>query len=282
MVGFGCRCRSPGVGETSGVPLTWFAHQVPVVGMSLARRRWFDSVALCVGSMMPDLMYSFSAYVGIDTHRWPAAFSYGVPLGVLVAVVLRRVVAPVVPVTVVDAGSFRLKSYGALTLRHPGVLTTVVSVTLGIGSHVMLDWFTHPGRPGARWFGYDDVEVTVFGVTEPLAGVFQLVGHSGGSLAGLWLLWFIGHRRLMEQWYGRDAVEGVRGSTGSRNDVAYFWSIVAIGLVVGVMWGWPGERVEQIQRTAVGILIGCIAGGALFRYRVRAARSLAAESSPGA
>ncbi len=264
------------------MPLTWFAHQVPVVGMKLARGRWFDSIALCVGSMMPDLMYSFSAYVGIDTHRWPATFTYGVPLGVVLAVVVRRIVAPAVPRVLPDIGSFRLRSYGVLATRSPAIGVTVASVILGVGSHVTLDWFTHPGRPGPRWFGYDDIDVELFGVTEPLAGVFQLVGHSVGSLIGVWLLWFIGRRRMLETWYGDDTVATVRRDQGRSGDRWIFWSFVVVGLVVGAVWGWPGERIEQIQRVAVGAMLGSIVGSFLIRPRPDDPRGTGGVRRPGA
>ena len=245
------------------VPLTWFAHQVPVVGMKLARRRWFDSVALCVGSMMPDLMYSFSAYLSIDPHRWPAAFVYGIPLGLIVAIALRQVVAPVLPEVLPDVGPFRLRSYGVLAERWPTPVFTVVSMVLGIGSHVAADWFTHPGRPGERWLGYDNLSVTAFGVTEPVAGVLQLIGHSVGSLGAIWLLWYIGSRRLLEEWYGEDRVDAVRARVGSPAQRIRFWALIVLGAVAGAVWGWNGELIEMIQRTAVGALLGCIIAAGL-------------------
>ncbi|MGD9998128.1 MAG: DUF4184 family protein, partial [Ilumatobacteraceae bacterium] len=42
------------------MPFTWFAHQVPAIGVKLARPAWVDATALCVGSMIPDVMYSFN------------------------------------------------------------------------------------------------------------------------------------------------------------------------------------------------------------------------------
>lgn len=269
--------------QTGPMPLTFFAHQLPVVGMKLARRRWFDATALCVGSMMPDLMYSFSAYVGIDTHRWPPAFTYGVPIALLVAVLTRRVLAPVVPRQLPDCGEFRVHSYAVLATRRPALYITFVSVTVGIGSHVGLDWFTHPGRPGVRLLGYDNVDVTLFGVTEPLAGVFQLVGHSFGSLATVALLWWIGRRRLLDEWYGTGAVAEVRHGSPTRSERIVFWIASASGFAAGVIWGWPGERVELIQRTAVSSFVGLVIASVLiqqFRIRENTLRDAVLEQVP--
>lgn len=52
------------------MPLTLFAHQVPTMGLKMARPRWFDGTALCLGSMAPDLGYAVSAYLHVDTHDW--------------------------------------------------------------------------------------------------------------------------------------------------------------------------------------------------------------------
>lgn len=245
------------------MPLTWFAHQVPVLGMKLARPRWFEATALCIGSMTPDIMYAFSGYLRVDTHRLPAAFVLGVPFATVLAIVVRRVLAPVGPACLPDAGQFRLRSYAVLAARRPHIAVTGMCATLGIGSHIVFDWFTHPGRPGPRWFGYDDMGVTAFGATEPLAGVFQLIGHSFGSLVGLALLAVIGRRRLLDVWYGADAVAAVRVWRPSESQRIAFWSTSACGLFLGALWGLSGDLVELIHRLFVGMTVGAILGAVI-------------------
>lgn len=260
------------------MPLTWFAHQVPAVGLKLARPRWFDATALCVGSMMPDLMYSFSAYVHIDTHEWPA-FTVGVPLTLLVAIVVRFVLAPLAPPQLPDLGPLRLRSYGVLASRRPLIAVTVISAILGVASHVVLDWFTHPGRPGARWLGYDDVDVTIAGHTEPLSGVFQLIGHSVGSLAGFGLLLLIGRRRLLERWYGVEAVEAARAHEVDARRCLLFWGMSGVGLVLGIAWGWGGDRLESIQRPFVAMLLAASMAAVLVRERSHRLRRSMGQTS---
>jgi hypothetical protein len=243
------------------MPLTWFAHQVPVLGVKLARPRWVDATAICVGSMMPDLMYSFSSYVDIDTHAWSSAYAWGLPLTVAVALVVRYVTAPGGACCLPDAGQFRFHSFGVLDRRRPHAAVTLVSASAGIASHVVTDWFTHPGRPGVKLLGYDDVTVTLFGRSEPLAGVLQLIGHSLGSLLGAYLLWRIGRDRLLERWYGAEAVARARQRRPLLGG-GVFWATVVGAGVVGVLWGHQGDRLEQIQRPAVAALGGAtIAAG---------------------
>jgi hypothetical protein len=250
------------------MPLTWFAHQAPVIGLKLARPRWFDATALCVGSMMPDLMYSFSSYVDIDTHRWPPAFTYGVPLSVVMATVIRFVVAPVAASQVPDLGTFRMHSFAVLSRRRPALWLTIVCAFLGIGSHIVVDWFTHPGRPGTRWLGYDDVVIHMAGRSESLAGVLQLVGHTFGSLFGLWLVHLIGRRRLLDEWYGTTAVEQARTWRPTSRQRVVFWLAVACGTIGGMAWGSIGDWVETIHRSAMGVFAGVVLGSVATRRPV--------------
>ena len=236
-----------------------------MIGLKLGRPRWFDATALCIGSMAPDLLYTVSSYLRIDTHRAPAAFTWGLPVAVVLSTIVRFVLAPVAPAQLPDMGRFRLHSFAVLAHRRPAIAATVFSAFLGIGSHIVVDWFTHPGRPGGECLGYENVTVTVFGVTEPLAGVLQVLGHSLGSLAGVWLLWVIGERRLLEQWYGADVVEHARRWSPTTVQRTLFWTCVAIGLVVGGVWGADGEFIEQIHRPFAGATFGAIVASAVMR-----------------
>jgi hypothetical protein len=247
------------------MPVTWFAHQAPVIGLKLLRPRWFDATALCVGSMVPDLLYSISAYVSIDTHKAPSAYTYGVPIGLALTVIVRWVLASVGSAQLPDLGQFRLRSFAVLSRRRPPFLITLTSMMIGIFSHISLDWFTHPGRPGVRLLRYDDVSVTLFGRTEPLASVFQLVGHVVGLLIAVLLLWEIGRKRLLDEWYGADQVELARQWTPSTPQRVMFWGAIGTGTIVGAIWGWPIDRVAHIERTFVGALGGAVLAATLIR-----------------
>jgi hypothetical protein len=246
------------------MPLTWFAHQVPVFGMKLARPRWFDGVALVFGSMAPDLAYAFTGPLELDGHKAPAAFTFAAPIAVVMAVVFRQVIAGQIPRCFPDLGALRVRSYGVLALRRPALFITVSSAFLGTGSHVVMDWFTHSGQPAVRWLGYDGLQVTLFGYTEPLASVLQNFGHTIGSLAGLLLLVLIGRRRLLEEWYGVDRVREVRARRSSGLRTA-MWGFMFLGGIVGCGFGWSGDFVERVQRPAFGIFVGMVVGALCVR-----------------
>jgi hypothetical protein len=251
------------------MPLTWFAHQTPVIGAKLARPSWFDATAACVGSMVPDMMYSFSGYLHIDSHEWLTAMAYGIPITIVMAALVRWVVAPGGVPYLPDCGGFRVRSWAVLDRRRPPPMITLVSAVLGIASHIAIDSFTHPQRPGVRWLGYEDVSVDLFGHTEPLAGVFQMIGHTFGSVAAVGMLLWIGRRRLLERWYGETAVVAARRRSRTIGPDA-FWATVCASAVAGLAWGWGGgDRAEALQRPAVGTFAGLAIASAL---ALRAAR----------
>lgn len=276
------------------MPLTWFAHQLPALGMKIGRRstdrsgstRRLDATAMCLGTMMPDILYSISAYLGFDTHRGPTTFVIGLPASIVLAMLIRRVLAPVGPAQFPDLRDFRLRSWAVLARRRPHIVATMVSAFLGMGSHIALDWFTHPGRPGVLWLGYDDVDVTFLGITEPLASVLQLVGHTFGSLLGLSMLWWIGRRRLLDEWYGSAEVRAARRYRPTSRDRVIFWIATIVGLAIGLVWGSTGESLlELIQRPFVGALFGSIVGawwiGAIDRQAGSAVPTMVSGSGAG-
>ncbi len=251
------------------MPVTWFAHQVPVLGMKLARPRWFDATALCIGSMTPDMMYSFSDYLGIDPHRAPEAFVFGVPFATMVALVVRYLLAPVGPACLPDVGRLRLRSYAVIARRRPNIVVTVVGAALGLGSHIVIDWFTHPGWQGSRWLNYEDVTVTVFGFTEPMAQMLQLIGHSFGSLFGVMLLAVIGRRRLLDDWYGVDQVAAARAWRPTTVEHLFFWVTLVAGFVGGAFWGSGAETIVLIERIFVGAMLGAVVAAVVIRLGAR-------------
>jgi hypothetical protein len=253
------------------MPLTWFAHQAPVIPLKMAKPRWFDGSALCIGSMMPDVMYCFSSFAHIDTHHWAPALTYGTATGLLLALVIRHVIAPVGPLMLPDGGPLRLHSYAVLARRRLQPVITLVSVVVGIVTHIALDSFTHPGRWTVRKLGYDDVAVRIFGHTEPLADVLQIVAHVVGSAVAILLLWAIGRRRLLEEWYGANAVAAARAPTPTPVDRSVFWSIAALGLVLGYLWGIDTRYIVVLQRMFVGAVGASALASLLLRRRLRSA-----------
>jgi hypothetical protein len=244
------------------VPFTLFAHQVPAVGLKIARPRWFDGTALAIGSMAPDLAYALGRWRTVDTHDWD-----GLPLAMSTAFVLtmaaRWIVADVAPAHFPDLGPVRLRSWRVTAKRQPALPITVISAAIGVLTHLVLDAFTHEGRWGERLLGYDGASVEMLGHTKSVAGTLQLLGTTVGSLLGLLLLVEIGRRRLLEQWYGAEAVRTARAADVSRTSTIVFWTVVAAGTLVGIIAGWGTGVLVGVVRTIVGCGLGAIVASLL-------------------
>ena len=66
------------------MPFTYFAHQAFVLPLKLARPRWFDGTALCIGSMAPDFAYAFEMLpFAFESHTIISQFTWTLPVGIM-------------------------------------------------------------------------------------------------------------------------------------------------------------------------------------------------------
>jgi hypothetical protein len=246
----------------SGVPFTFFAHQAVVLPLKLKRPGWFDATALCVGSMAPDLAYPLGPWLGSRSHTFAGLAVWSIPFTVVASMIVRVHVASVAFAHAPDMGRFRLHSFRSLRTRRPSRLVTVVSAALGSGSHVLIDGFTHTGRFGSRLLGWDRTlfNAPIVGAMS-IARVFQYIGHTLGSVMGLSLLALVGRKRLIEAWYGADEVRAARSFALRMRARVVFWSIIASGPPLGVLWArTSGGTVafEMIDATALTAVVASL------------------------
>lgn len=233
------------------MPVTFPAHQAVVLPLKLWRPSSVDATALCVGAAAPDLGYTV---LRMGSHSWLGALLYALPLTLVVCLVLRRGAATGIAANLPDLGPFRLRSYGVLPLRRPGWLVTLTSASIGVVSHIVLDAFTHADRWGARWAGFDRVvHLPAVGETT-IAGILQYSGHVLLSAATLVLLAVVGHRRLLERWYGHRPVAAARRRGLVLRQRLAFWSTTVAVTVATVL------AAGSVGRSAVfaGLLGGVI------------------------
>lgn len=221
------------------------------MGLKAVRPRWFDGTALCIGSMTPDLVTAFGVPHWSLLNVPPALL-----LGIVATVVVRSSIASVAAAHLPDLGPFRLHSWRVLARCRHATTTTIVSVAVGLATHHALDSFTHPFGDAARFLGYDDIEVVLFGVASPLATVFQWIGHSLGSMLGVWMLLVIGTHRRLEEWYGADAVTADRSFRLDPRSRRTFWLLTLAGTVVGVATAVPTDLRTGVARIIVATGVG--------------------------
>jgi Domain of unknown function (DUF4184) len=211
------------------MPATFPSHAAAVLPLKLWRPRWFDGVALVVGSMAPDLGYPLIGLASLpDTHSAIALLWWNLPVTLVVSALV-RISAPGVAVHL-PARWFALPDYGALGRTPHRWYVTVWSALLGALSHELWDGFTHNPQLGGwaarrlpvlwrgAWPGW------------PWWYVLQHVSTLAGGLVAVALFAYIGRHRLIRRWHGDPPYVGARP--------ARFWFAVGAG-VAAFMITWP-------------------------------------------
>jgi hypothetical protein len=150
------------------VPFTFFAHQAPLLPLKVWRPAWFDGTALVAGSMVPDFGLGIGdtpVYVG--SHAPAVQLWFSTPVAVMLALLVKKVVAPVLAPHLPDLPPFHLRAYAALARwpdtrpTGPAVLVLVSSALVGCLSHLILDSLTHAHGWAVESFPPLQVQVVV-------------------------------------------------------------------------------------------------------------------------
>jgi hypothetical protein len=127
------------------MPLTFPSHAGVVLPLKVWRPRWFDGVALVVGSAAPDLAYALDGSwlehpvksqppLWSVAHSWPGLLIWCLPV-TLALTLLARWLAPVTASYLPGP----LRDYGAIGANRPFWLVTIASALLGAASHLIWD-----------------------------------------------------------------------------------------------------------------------------------------------
>jgi hypothetical protein len=198
------------------MPLTYFAHQLFVLPLKVARPRWFDGTALCIGSMAPDFAYALiGTPLSFPSHTPWAHLFWSLPITLLCTRLVRTYLAEPIGAQLPDPIGCELRAV-AHSVHHWTV--TALSALLGSASHVFVDSFTH--RHG---WGYDHIAWLHDSVAPgwQVADVLQYTGHTVGSLLGAWWCWRICARHRVSAW------------NGSRHEASRY---------PVALWFWPALR----------------------------------------
>jgi hypothetical protein len=199
------------------MPFT-LTHTLAAVPAS--RFRWLSPAGVAIGSMLPDLSLFFPGTPSyLITHSLLLGPLVCLPYGILAVVLFRLCRGPLIAFAPLDARR-RLAPYAHshIVLTLASVTSLVVSLWIGVLSHIVWDGFTHAGRFGAGlvpalWEPW----VVIHGHT--LSG-FETLQH-GSSLVGLPLIGVI----LIRLYFGheRSSVAVPAASAGLR----------VLGLILG-------------------------------------------------
>lgn len=240
------------------MPLTFPAHQAVVIPAKIRWPNRLDATAMCVGAAAPDLTYPLLSNQG---QTLLGGLLAGVPLTLLVCVVLRWRAANGVFANLPDMGPWRVHSYRVITRRWPPLPITVMSAVVGVISHVAIDSVTHDDRLLARLLGFDHVLFHLPRIHDvSIALLLQLMSHVVGSVAGVWLFWLIGSRRLLDEWYGAEVVADARRIDISPLERVVFWAVVALS-TGAVYLAFVSVDTRWIFKLILGATIGLLVAG---------------------
>lgn len=242
------------------MPLTFLSHQAPVVALKIARPRWFDGVALVVGSMAPDFPYVLSETAWeFDAHGPVGLVAFALPASVAVAWVLRTQVAAVAFALLPSLGPLRLRDWRVLAARRPAGWVTATSALLGAASHGLWDTFTHDRRAGARLFPLlRERALTLGDAPVSYARVLQYIGHVFGALVTLALLRHIAREGLLARWYGEAFARLPRDGAPARHRALLAGVLTGCG-AAGAVWGAGANTSGFVLRVAAAMALGLTA-----------------------
>jgi hypothetical protein len=243
------------------MPLTLPTHPVAVVPLKLWRPRWFDGVALVIGTVAPDLAFAADGYgVTIHSHAWHAPLWWALPLAV-VGTRLVRWAAPAIAAHLPAGRPLALRDYGALGLARHHWLVTATSALIGALGHIGWDALTHPTVDGGRvllpflhrqaWPGM------------PWWELLSIGSNLAGFAAATALMLHIGRARLLRRWYGPAPV-------ADAPRLVLFWSVAAVVFALG-LGSLPFHPVRLVGDQAVRVLLfaasALLAGAAAVQAR---------------
>jgi len=187
------------------MPATIFAHQALVLPLKMRWPGHFHGLALCIGSMAPDL--EFIGRMSDDwlfSHTLAAQLYFSVPVTLVLVLLLTRVILPVVLPFVRDHPRLRLHDLAAL--RAPqgarGWAMAGISAFVGGVSHWALDGITHGGHSGwaVTYLPWLRTLVPSVGGPVPLHDALQLWLTVVLGTAGVLMCARISRERLLWQW----------------------------------------------------------------------------------
>ena len=191
------------------MPITFFAHQAPVLPLKIKWPHHFCGQALVLGSMAPDFEFFLTGRTQWTLgHTLPGQFSFCLPLTLLMVWLVSRVIARPLALHLPDLGQFHLHDYRflAVTTRRRGYwLKAIPSALIGSFSHLWWDSFTHTAGWSARHLGYAHRSLFLLGThTVAVCKLMQYGSTLVGGTFTIWLLYGIGSERSLLHWAGSE------------------------------------------------------------------------------
>lgn len=242
------------------MPVTVFSHQAVVLPLKMRWPRAFSGLALCIGSMAPDLAFIGSlSDDSVFSHTLSAQLWFSAPLTMALVWLLTSVMLPALLPYVRAHSWWRPHDLGALEppADLAGWSRVAISGAVGGLSHVLLDGITHGNHTGwlVPWFPALRTMVPNIGGPVPLHDALQcwLTILFGGATVVMWRL--IARHRLLWRWRGRSVPPT---PTRPRRAGYRLLSLCGIAALYGAFAGWALRHDAPPKLLAAGIGFGIV------------------------
>lgn len=242
------------------MPVTLLSHQALVIPLKMKWPHRFSGVALCIGSMVPDL--EFIGRMRDDwefSHTLFAQLWFTLPTTMALVWLSTALVMPRLLPYLRDHPAWRLHDLAALKPPRTARDWTSVATSAWIGgmSHIILDGITHGNHSGwlVPWLPFLRQAVPHIGGPVPLHDALQfwLTIVLAFATARMWRV--IAQRRLLWHWRDRDVASLPRMS---RNAGLQLITVCLASAVIGALLGRQLHAGEGSKALAAGIAFGAI------------------------
>jgi hypothetical protein len=121
------------------VPFTIPSHPGAVLPLKVKWPGYVDGLALCVGSIAPDLSYAWLPEARIEAHNFRSLLTWSVPLSLSLLPIARHLFLPSIALLHPALAKVR-----AATKERTSVATTALCCALGAFSHILWDGTVMP------------------------------------------------------------------------------------------------------------------------------------------
>jgi Domain of unknown function (DUF4184) len=135
------RHRTKGAGSrfNSAVPLTLLSHQGVVLPLKVKWPTRINGLALCIGSIAPDLSYAWLPDTRIEAHNLRSILTWSVPLSLALLPIARHVFLP--SIARLHPALARVRATAG---KPTGALGTILCCGFGALSHIVWDGTVMP------------------------------------------------------------------------------------------------------------------------------------------
>jgi hypothetical protein len=167
------------------MPFT-FSHPAIILPLTYLPRRWLSLTGLVIGSLTPDFEYFLRMKVQSNfSHTIGGAFWFDLPLGLLLAFIFHHIVRDGLFNNlpgILKVRLLRFKKFGWNSYLKKNFIVVIISILIGVFSHLLWDSFTHESGYFVRTILCFTDQVEIFGKHVPFFKIAQHLSSLSGGL----------------------------------------------------------------------------------------------------